>query len=86
MLSETYLKSEYTRPEWAAAFAQDPTGKKRQLIPVHVAERTLTGLLSQIIYIDLIGLGEPDAKRALLDGLKPSERPARPATVPRQTS
>jgi hypothetical protein len=26
VLSETYLKSEFTQPEWAAAFAQDPTG------------------------------------------------------------
>ncbi len=29
VLSETYIKSEYTQPEWAAAFSQDPTGKKR---------------------------------------------------------
>jgi TIR domain-containing protein len=36
VLSETYLKSEFTQPEWAAAFAQDPTGKKRKLIPVRV--------------------------------------------------
>ena len=26
VVSEIYLKSEYTQPEWAAAFAQDPTG------------------------------------------------------------
>ena len=38
VLSEAYLKSEFTQPEWAAAFAQDPTGKKRKLIPVRVAE------------------------------------------------
>ena len=47
VLSETYLKSEYTQPEWAAAFAQDPTGKKRKLIPVRVAECALTGLKSR---------------------------------------
>jgi hypothetical protein len=46
VLSETYLKSEYTQPEWAAAFAQAPTGKKRKLIPVCVAECALTGLLT----------------------------------------
>jgi hypothetical protein len=71
VLSETYLKSEYTQPEWAAAFAQDPTGKKRKLIPVRVAACSLTGMLVQIVHIDLIGLGEADAKRTLLDGLKP---------------
>ena len=36
VLSENYLKSEYTQPEWTAAFAQDPTGEKRKLIPVRV--------------------------------------------------
>jgi TIR domain/NB-ARC domain len=82
VLSETYLKSEYTQPEWAAAFAQDPTGKKRKLIPVRVAECTLTGMLVPIVYIDLIDLCEPDAKRALLDGLKPSGRPVQPQPFP----
>jgi hypothetical protein len=65
-----------------AAFAQDPTGKKRKLIPVRVTECALTGMLAPIIYIDLIGLGEPDAKRALLDGLKPSGRPVQPQPFP----
>ena len=82
VLSEAYLKSEYTQPEWAAAFAQDPTGKKRKLIPVRVAECALTGMLAPIVYIDLIGFGEPDAKRALLDGLKPSGRPVQPQPFP----
>ncbi len=82
VLSETYLKSEYTQPEWAAAFAQDPTGKKRKLIPVRVAECAPAGMLAPIVHIDLIGLGEPDAKRALLDGLKPSGRPVQPRPFP----
>jgi hypothetical protein len=62
VLSETYLKSEYTQPEWAAAFAQDPTGKKRKLIPVRVAECALTGMFVPIVHIDLIGLDEPDER------------------------
>jgi WD40 repeat protein len=82
VLSENYLKSEYTQPEWAAAFAQDPTGKKRRLIPVRVAECILTGMLSAIIYIDLFGIGEQDAERALLDGLKPSGKPVQPQPFP----
>jgi hypothetical protein len=82
VLSETYLKSEFTQPEWAAAFAQDPTGKKRKLIPVRVTECALIGMLAPIVYIDLIGLSESDAKRVLLDGLKPSGKPAQPQTFP----
>src|SRR5580704_9625567 len=58
VLSEAYLKAEFTQPEWAAAFAQDPTGEKRQLIPVRVAGCDLTGMLAPIVYIDLIGLSE----------------------------
>jgi hypothetical protein len=53
---EAYLKAEFTQPEWTAAFAQDPTGMKRKLIPVRVAECALTGMLLARIYIDLVGL------------------------------
>jgi len=82
MLSKDYLKALYTQPEGAAAFAKDPTGKERKLIPVRVAACSLTGMLSQIICIDLVGLGEQDAERALLDGLKPSGKPAQPSPFP----
>src|SRR4029077_4503467 len=34
ILSPDYLKSQFAGPEWAAAFAQDPEGMKRSLIPV----------------------------------------------------
>jgi hypothetical protein len=82
LLSEAYLKALYTQSEWAAAFAQDPTGKGRQLIPVRVAKCALEGILRPIIYIDLVGLGEKDAQRSLLDGLKPSGEPAQPRPFP----
>ena len=82
VLSEAYLKAEFTQPEWTAAFAQDPTGKKRRLIPIRVAECSLTGMLLARIYIDLVGLNEQDAERVLLDGLKPSGRPAQPPPFP----
>jgi TIR domain/NB-ARC domain len=77
VLSEPYLQASYTQPEWAAAFAQDPNGKDRRLIPVRVGECALTGMLRSIICIDLINLREEEAERALLNGLKPSEEPAR---------
>jgi hypothetical protein len=82
VLSEAYLKAVYTQSEWAAAFAQDPTSKKCRLIPVLVAECALKGLLSQIIYINLIDLDEEQAERALFDGLKPSGRPVQPRPFP----
>jgi len=82
VLSEAYLEAAYNQPEWAAAFAPDPIGKKRRFIPVRVAECTPTGLLSQVIHIDLVNLGEQDAERALLDGLKSSGQPTHPLPFP----
>jgi len=69
VLSPNYLEAEYTQPEWAAAFAKDPAGKKGILVPVRVRECDLKGLLIQIIYIDLVGLDEEAARKELLDRL-----------------
>src|SRR5260370_37865821 len=44
ILSPDYLKSRFAAPEWAAAFAQDPEGMKRSLIPVRVRDCALEGL------------------------------------------
>ncbi len=70
VLSPDYLTALYTQPEWAAAFAQDPTGEKGTLLPVRVRECELKGLLHPIVYIDLFKLDKATAKRALLDGVK----------------
>jgi len=80
VLSPDYLAALYTQPEWAAAFAQDPTGEKGTLLPVRVRACELEGLLSPIIYIDLVGRDAAAAKQALLAGAK-RERP-KPATEP----
>jgi hypothetical protein len=80
VLSPDFLKSAYTAPEWAAAFAQDPTGANRKLIPVRVRECKPTGLLAQIVYIDLVGLDESAANAALLSGVK--RRRAKPSSAP----
>jgi tetratricopeptide (TPR) repeat protein len=87
VLSPDYLAAIYTQPEWAAAFAQDPTGEKGTLIPVRVRKCELKGLLSQIVYIDLVDLEIAAAKQALLDGLKrerakPGTEPGLPAAPP----
>lgn len=55
VLSPSYLAAEYTQPEWAAAFARDPQGRERALIPVRVTECHPDGLLAQVIYADLAG-------------------------------
>jgi hypothetical protein len=80
VLSPDYLSALYTQPEWAAAFAQDPTGEKGLLLPARVRECKLEGLLPQIVYIDLVHVNEAEAGERLLNGVK-RER-AKPKTSP----
>jgi tetratricopeptide (TPR) repeat protein len=77
VLSPAYLGSQFGEAEWRVAFANDPRGEKRLLIPVRVAEVSPPGLLATRIYIDLVGKDRDQARRALLDGLKDQ-----PAAVP----
>ena len=81
VLSQDYLTSLYTNPEWAAAFAQDRMGKRGLLLPVRVRECGLEGLLQQVAYIDLVGADEAEAGERLLNGVK-RER-AKPTAAPR---
>src|SRR4051812_37689692 len=51
VLSPNFLASHFTQPEWAAAFADDPTGEHGRVVPVRVAECDPKGLLGPIIHI-----------------------------------
>jgi tetratricopeptide (TPR) repeat protein len=83
VLSESYLKAAYTQPEWAEAFTRDPSGNRQILIPIRVKECEPKGLKGPIIYIDLVGCSEEEARKAIMEGLKergkPDEAPAFPA-------
>jgi hypothetical protein len=81
VLSPAYLESTFTAPEWAAAFANDPNGVKRSLVPIRVRECEVTGLLRAIVHVDLVGLDEDEARERLLTRL--SGRRAKPASKPR---
>src|SRR3954468_20027822 len=80
VLSPNFLASRFTQPEWAAAFADDPTGEQGRVVPVRVAECDLKGLLGQIVYIDLVGRDEVKAIDELLRGVR-RER-AKPPKLP----
>lgn len=87
VLSPDYLTSLYPQPEWAAAFAIDPTGAHGTLLPVRVRDCTPPGLLRALVYVDLVGLGADAARDALLAGVqqgrgKPSTAPPFPGTPP----
>lgn len=86
VLSPEYLKSVFAAPEWAAAFAQDPEGMKRKLVPVMVKDCQPQGLLASIIHISIVGLEEAAARAKLLAGVdvtraKPSSPPAFPGAA-----
>jgi hypothetical protein len=81
VLSPDYVASLFTRPEWAAYFQEDPTSEQRQILPVRVREYNVKkGLLAAIVYVDLVGKEEADAKRDLLDGVKIGRR--KPTSAP----
>lgn len=86
VLTPNYLASHYTHPEWAAAFARDPTGDKEVLIPIRVEDCVLDGLLAQVVYLDLVGKTEEQARTAISQMLqnsrmKPVEEPVYPGVV-----
>jgi tetratricopeptide (TPR) repeat protein len=92
VLSRDYLDARYTQPEWAAAFAQDPTGRNGLLLPVRVRPCEVSGILSPIVYIDLIELEEGKARDILLSAVrsrvhhirgKPANRPTFPGVAQR---
>jgi len=80
VLSGDYLRSTFAAPEWAAAFAKDPSGLAGKLVPVRVTEVNPDGLLGPFIYIDLVGKNLADATAALLAGFKLGR--AKPASPP----
>jgi hypothetical protein len=86
IISADYLAACFTQTEWAAAFAADPTGKERKLLPVRVAACEPAGILRSVVYCDLVGLDESAAKEALLSAVrgersKPPHPPAFPGLV-----
>ncbi len=81
VLSQAYLdSSRFGAAEWAAAFAKDPDGLSRTLIPVRIEKCTADGLLKSIVYVDLVGLEPMEAKERLLDYVKGERR--KPKTPP----
>ncbi|WP_431780024.1 TIR domain-containing protein [Microbacterium aurantiacum] len=86
VLSPNYLESSFTPSEWATAFARDPTGTERRLIPVRVAEFGDAGLLNNIVYVDLVGAEATAARTRLLDGVRRERRkPTQPPSLPQTT-
>nr|WP_169806316.1 toll/interleukin-1 receptor domain-containing protein [Herbidospora sakaeratensis] len=72
VLSPHYLASLFTRAEWTAAYRQTLLGRPRSFIPVRVAECDPGPLLGPVVYIDVAGVDEDEARRRLLAGVADS--------------
>jgi DNA-binding CsgD family transcriptional regulator len=83
VLSPHYFKSSFTPSEWASKFVEDPKGTCGKLIPVLVQQVLLDGILSPIVYVDLVGKDETTARHELLTKLKQERaKPTRAPTFP----
>jgi TIR domain/NB-ARC domain len=80
VLSPAYFASKFSEAEWRAAFAKDPTGEQRLLVPVRVQDFTPPGLLASLVYVDLVDVDEATARQRLLAGVGKSG--ARPSSAP----
>src|ERR1039457_5414910 len=79
-LSPDYLRKEHTMAELNSAWARDPQGKNRLLIPVRVRECEIPEIYAPIVYMDL---RERDgaAKQKLLAAIGGPKRKAKPGLL-----
>ena len=88
LLSQYYLSSTFTQPEWVATLDSDSTGEKRRFIPVRIEDINLDGLLPQGVCIDLVDKEEEEARTEILNGVqmegfKPKSAPPFPGKIPK---
>jgi|GEM_PF-1023233 len=83
VISDAYFKSKFAMSEWDAAFAEDPDGINRTLIPVRVEKFDVSGLAKPRIYIDIVGCDEDTARERLLEGISGErQKPTSPPDYP----
>jgi diguanylate cyclase (GGDEF)-like protein len=80
ILSNSFLISDFTKPEWAAFFAIDPTGEDGRIVPIRVEICKPTGLLRPLVYIDFVAKSEAECRARLRSGIKPGRK--KPAEQP----
>ena len=94
VLSDHYFGSDFTLAEWSARFAQDPAGREDRLVPAKVGPLADEGVLGPLVYADLTGCDEAEARERLLGRVakavdashrsKPAARPGFPGGPERQ--
>jgi len=83
VLSKAYGDSEYCRLEWQQAMELDPGGSERKLVPIRIVAYQPDSYLRQVVYIDLVGLAEDEARERIIAGAHQAVTgEAIPATAP----
>lgn len=77
LLTAKYLESDHCQAEWSAAYAEDPTGRRRQIVPFLLERTELPPLHKQIVYQPLYGLSREEARTKIIEALKPWEPPTK---------
>jgi len=71
ILSNSYLKSKWCEAEWTSKLAEQIKLNERRIIPIRIENVVnLRGLLSPIVYIDIVDKSEEEAKREIINGVK----------------
>lgn len=75
ILSKSYLESKWCEAEWTAKYIEQMKSFDQRIIPIRIEPVNLSGLLSSIIYIDIVDKDETDAEKLILSGIQ--EHPPR---------
>ena len=67
ILSRNYLKSKWCEAEWTAKLAEGLN--ERNVIPIRIEAINVGGLLSPIVYIDIVDKNEVEAKAEIIKGI-----------------
>lgn len=70
VLSRAYLESKWCEAEWTSKIRDTVENGTRSVIPVRVEPVELKGLLSPVVYIDIVDKTEDMARQLLIDGIK----------------
>lgn len=70
ILSENYLKSKWCEAEWTSKLTEQISLNERRIIPIRIEPVDLKGVLSPIVYIDIVDKSEEEAKKEILNGIR----------------
>lgn len=66
ILSEDYLKSGWCEAEWTSKYAEQMVLNEQRIVPIKIGPVNTRGLLSSLIYIDIVDKSEKDAESLIL--------------------